>query len=115
MRDRTIRIAGAVADGIIADDEFQSELDELKVGMGYVDGPNGTIIFKCNIPDWSLPYLVNGDPSGLEDDDVKTVDEWVNKNKVEIVNPTDEHDEFTRNAEFGDACACTVCFVHCRR
>jgi hypothetical protein len=96
-------------------DDFEKQLDELEVGMGYVDGPNNTMIFKCNIPNWSLPYLVNGDSSGLEDDEVKMVDDWHKKNNVEIVNPTDEQDGFTTDTEFGDACDCTVCFVHCRK
>lgn len=96
-------------------DDFEKQLDELEVGMGYVDGQNNTMIFKCNIPNWSLPYLVNDDSSGLEDDEVKMVDDWRTKNNIEIVNPTDEKDGFTTNTEFGDACDCTVCFVHCRR
>ena len=96
-------------------DDFQKQLDELEVGMGYVEGPNNTMIFKCYVPDWSLSYLVNGDSSGLDDDEMKMVDDWYKKNKVEIVNPTDEQEEFTTDTEFGDACACTVCFVHCRK
>jgi hypothetical protein len=30
-----------------------------------------------NIPEWALPYLINGDPSGLEPVDVLTVSRWL--------------------------------------
>ena len=28
-----------------------------------------------NIPKWSLPYLINDDPSGLTDEEIKMVDD----------------------------------------
>lgn len=63
------------------------------------------------LPDYSLCYLVNGDGSGLEDDDIATIDEW-------LKDLTDEHgyisfhfldDEgeeayFCHSPEFGLAC-----------
>lgn len=121
MMNKNVKIAKELmrlAKSLMADsekDDFESQLDELEVGMGYVDGLNNTMIFKCNIPNWSIPYLVNGDSSGIEDDEVEMVDDWCKKNNVETVDPTDEQDGFTTDTEFGDACDCTVCFVHCRR
>ena len=32
-----------------------------------------------NIPKWSLPYLINDDPSGLTDEEIKMVDDFVNQ------------------------------------
>lgn len=31
---------------------------------------------EAKIPTWALPYLVNGDTSGLEDSEIAMVDEW---------------------------------------
>lgn len=63
---------------------------------------------------WALPYLVNGDASGLEDEEREQIDEWTvqatetwrdaDDNKWvfshESVN-TDEHDEFGVDAITG--------------
>lgn len=31
----------------------------------------------CRIPDYAAPYLVNGDPSGLNQEDIENIDKWV--------------------------------------
>lgn len=39
------------------------------------------------IPTWALPYIINGDPTGLEDEDIKMVDDAIRDYKIEIVQP----------------------------
>jgi len=98
-----------------ADDEKGNadELEELKVGMGYVTLSNGDKVSKCYIPDWSLSYLVNGDESGLEDEDKKLVDDWWKRNGIILVNPIDgTEEEFVAHPEFGGGSKCMVCYVH---
>ena len=46
------------------------------------------------IPTWSLCYLINGDATGLTDDEIRMIDTWMNDWQVEIVFPvTDEGGE----------------------
>ncbi len=43
---------------------------------------NSTIVFSrltYSVGDFALPYLVNGDPSGLSDEDQCLIDEWFSK------------------------------------
>ena len=43
------------------------------------------------IPTWSLPYLINGDATGLTDEEIRMKDNWLNEWQVQIVSPiTDE-------------------------
>ncbi len=37
------------------------------------------------IPTWALCYLINSDPSGLNEEDTETVDKWCNENKISVV------------------------------
>jgi len=39
------------------------------------------------IPTWSLCYLINGDATGLTEDDVNMIDQWVSDWQVQIVSP----------------------------
>ena len=39
------------------------------------------------IPTWALCYIINGDASGLTDEEVRMVDEAMRKNNIEIVSP----------------------------
>lgn len=39
------------------------------------------------IPTWSLCYLVNGDATGLTDEEIALVDKWYQDNRVEIILP----------------------------
>lgn len=39
------------------------------------------------IPTWSLCYLVNGDASGLTDEEIRMIDTWLNDWEVQIVSP----------------------------
>ena len=39
------------------------------------------------IPTWSLCYLINGDATGLTDDEIRMIDKWMNDWQVQIVSP----------------------------
>ena len=58
------------------------------------------------IPTWSLGYIINGDMTGLTDEEIRMIDEWLSKWKVQIVSPlTDEEGNtqpyFSRYPLFG--------------
>ncbi len=42
------------------------------------------------IPTYALPYLVNGDATGLTDEDIEIIDKAVSRNGIEIVVPIAE-------------------------
>lgn len=43
------------------------------------------------IPTWSLCYLINGDATGLTEDEINMIDQWTSDWQVQIVSPfTDE-------------------------
>lgn len=43
------------------------------------------------IPTWSLGYIINGDMTGLTDEEIRMIDEWQGKWNVQVVSPlTDE-------------------------
>ena len=48
------------------------------------------------IPTWSLCYIINGDASGLTDEEIRMVDEAMRKNNIEIVSPRYNEDMCTR-------------------
>lgn len=39
------------------------------------------------VPTYALPYLVNGDPSGLTDEEISEIDELLRSQSVELVCP----------------------------
>ena len=47
------------------------------------------------IPTWSLCYIINGDASGLTDEEISMVDEAIRKNNIEIVSPRYNEDMCT--------------------
>lgn len=72
---------------------------------------NNKLIWKMNIPDYALSYLVNGDASGLEDGEQEELDDWYKQMRVISIEPTNKHNEFDNNPEFGLPCATTECKV----
>lgn len=43
------------------------------------------------IPTWSLGYIINGDATGLTDEEIRMIDNWLNDWQVQVVSPvTDE-------------------------
>jgi len=79
----------------------------------------------AHMPTWSLSYLVNNDPSGLQDDEIAMVDKW----QASFVPECEENDgiwlfdidtekegeewegHFSHRPQFGLACDCVACVV----
>ena len=70
-----------------------------------------------NIPDYALSYLINGDASGISDEDKENCDEWLKgcTDKLardypglttDLVLNDDEEGSFYWNPAFGKACNC---------
>lgn len=64
-----------------------------------------------NVPEWALCYLVNGDRTGLTDDELKMIDQWREKNTFEVVSPAgaDPGPFFSYSPSFGLPCDCVLC------
>ncbi|WP_290388472.1 hypothetical protein [uncultured Duncaniella sp.] len=59
-----------------------------------------------SIPAWALGYCINGDTTGLADEEISMIDKWMRDWHVEIISPiTDEegnyHPYFTHYPLFG--------------
>jgi hypothetical protein len=71
------------------------------------------------IPTWALPMLVNADPSGLTDEDIELVENWCDRNKVQLVCPINDSIEeemqpyFTAAPAFGLPCDVIDSIVIC--
>ena len=69
------------------------------------------------IPSWALCYLVNADPSGLTDEDIKLVDDYCERKNIGIVCPINDSIEeemqpyFTAYPAFGLACDVVDCII----
>lgn len=70
-------------------------------------------IYQVKLPEYSLPYLINGDGSGLNDFDKKTIDNYMAEfyqlaesyNGDVVINvDTEESSYFTWKPAFGLAC-----------
>lgn len=74
----------------------------------------GRIRSGVRIPMWALSYLVNNDDSGLDPEDKKTVDEWVertrNGGRIDVC-PSHGEPYFTSYPAFGLACDVEDCDV----
>ena len=44
------------------------------------------------IPTWSLCYLINGDATGLTEEEIRTIDRWMRDWQVQIVSPHMDED-----------------------
>jgi len=70
---------------------------------------------SVRIPTWALCYLVNSDDSGLDAEDKKTIDEWVertrNGGRIDVCPPLDVVPYFTSYPAFGLACDVEDCDV----
>ncbi|MBD5236306.1 MAG: hypothetical protein HDS62_02010 [Bacteroidales bacterium] len=68
------------------------------------------------IPVWAMCYLINGDSTGLTDEDKAIADKWWSDNKVQTVSPVSEDSGetspyFSHFPAFGLASEVTDCHV----
>ena len=59
-----------------------------------------------NIPEYAVGYLAYGDATGLEDEDIKVIDEWCRENGIDHLTNTGEERHFSPHPEFGLAADC---------
>lgn len=45
------------------------------------------------IPTWSLGYIINGDTTGLTDEEILMIDKWQSEWNVQVVSPVTDEDE----------------------
>ena len=65
--------------------------------------------FVERVPSWALPYLVNCDASGLDENEVQMIDAWLALSHYEIISPRDEAEYFSSVPAFGLACDVLDC------
>lgn len=87
---------------------ISEEIKEMQSGDS-IDRYDGKRISKEDFPNWSLPYLINGDSSGLSEEDKKMCDEWYNSNHPLYIETTDDEDAFNKYPLFGKPCDTTAC------
>lgn len=75
--------------------------------------------FDDEIPNWSLSYLINGDASGITEEDKAEADEWIERKTARLLkkypgahitlieNPDAGEGAFTWSPAFGLAADCT--------
>ena len=72
------------------------------------------------VPTYSLDYLINGNSSGITDEDIALIDQWCKRIKLEDISPiTDAEGDyaesyFTRYPAFGLPADVMDCIVICR-
>lgn len=67
------------------------------------------LIDTYNIPEYSLPYFVNGDKEGYTEEDINIMDNWHNSfgYPIQIEIPSEGNEpSFTWRPAFGLACTC---------
>ena len=78
-------------------------------------------IDTINLPTWAVDYLVNGDSSGISEEDIATVDQWLESLDHHCVSFDFDCDGeilgtfFTQYPEFGLACECEQVDIHGHR
>lgn len=79
-----------------------------------------TILYKnLNVPNWALPFLINGDSSNISRQDRFILSDWMLSIKKEVEKigggnweiSTTETTGFTWHPAFGLACDCTECDI----
>lgn len=87
-----------------------SKLIEVKDILSTFSNPSNTLIKEDvqttteQIPSYALPYLINGDASGLTDEDIEEIDNWVQQNGISnVCQPEEEYPYFCTHPAFGKA------------
>ena len=67
-----------------------------------------------DVPDWAVNYLMYGDDSGLDEEDLEEVDAWMKANGYSDLVDTEEgtENEFCSYPAFGKACATVTAIMH---
>lgn len=69
------------------------------------------------VPTWALPYMVNGDTTGLKDKEIKMIDNLLRKRCIELVCPIADSVQggtppyYTNDPLFGKATEVEDCIV----
>lgn len=64
------------------------------------------------IPEYMMPYFINGDESGIEEEDIQNAKDWMKESGVqEVTLPSDEDYQpyFCSSPAFGLACDVVDC------
>ena len=66
----------------------------------------------AGVPEWSLCYLINGDPTELTDEEIQMCEDWLKRNDIAWVCPPedDTYTEFDSHPSFGKACGTYKCY-----
>lgn len=71
--------------------------------------------YEVKLPAWAVCYLLNGDSSGMEDDEVSMVDSWIENSPwssvYAIYDIGEDEPSFTHYPAFGSACECYDCVI----
>jgi hypothetical protein len=66
---------------------------------------------KESVPTWALCALINGDFTGLEDEDITLVEKWLKTTGYTVISPDDESESyFDPFPAFGLATDCIDCW-----
>lgn len=69
------------------------------------------------VPTWALPYMANGDATGLKDKEIKMIDNLLRKRCIELVCPITDNVQggmspyYTNDPLFGKATEVEDCIV----
>ena len=67
--------------------------------------------YEVYFPSWALPYLINGDASGISDEEAQSVDAWAHANPGVYSPDPDEESFFSAFPEIGLAADCVALTV----
>ena len=100
--------------------DIRDELDYIKRSTANMTNTT----YKEDIPAYALSYLVNGDDSGLEEEDIEAIDNFMEQFHREadeikgyiVIDVISKDPFFTHNPAFGLACdcyECNICIIKC--
>lgn len=69
-----------------------------------------TTFYKESVPTWALCALINGDLTGLEDEDITLVEKWLKTTGYTVISPDESEPYFSPFPAFGLATDCIDCW-----